>query len=59
NAGDKSDTHNAGFDVDRLKISTITVDEGASVWRIRPRAQGRASWIQKRTSHIKVVLSEL
>ena len=36
----------------------ITVDEGASMWRIRPRAQGRASWIQKRTSHIKVVLSE-
>ncbi len=59
NAEDQNDTHNAGFDVDRLKISTITVDEGASVWRIRPRAQGRASWIQKRTSHIKVVLSEL
>ncbi len=58
NAEDQNDTHSAGFDVDRLKVSTITVDEGPSMWRIRPRAQGRASWVQKRTSHIKVVLSE-
>jgi len=58
NAEDKNDTHNAGFDVDRLKISKITVDEGSSMWRIRARAQGRASWVQKRTSHIKLVLSE-
>jgi len=33
-------------------------DEGSSLWRIRPRAQGRASWIQKRTSNINVVLEE-
>ena len=58
NAEDKNDTHNLGFDVDRLKVSKITVDEGSSMWRIRARAQGRASWVQKRTSHIKVVLSE-
>jgi large subunit ribosomal protein L22 len=58
NAENKNDTENAGFDVDRLKISQIMVDEGPAVWRIRPRAQGRASWIQKRTCHVKVVLSE-
>jgi large subunit ribosomal protein L22 len=58
NAEDRNDTHNAGLDVDRLKISKIWVDEGSSMWRIRARAQGRASWVQKRTSHIKLELSE-
>ena len=58
NAEDQNDTHNAGFDVDRLKVSHITVDEGPSMWRVRARAQGRANWLQKRTSHIRVVLSE-
>jgi large subunit ribosomal protein L22 len=58
NAADKNDTHNTGLDVDRLKISTITVDEGPGMWRIRARAQGRASWVQKRTSHVTVVLTE-
>jgi ribosomal protein L22 len=28
------------------------------MWRIRARAQGRAAWIQRRTSHIEVVLAE-
>jgi large subunit ribosomal protein L22 len=58
NAEDKNNTHNAGIDIDRLVISKIAVDEGAGMWRIRARAQGRASWIQKRTSHISLVLSE-
>jgi len=58
NAEDKNNTHNAGIDIDRLVISKIAVDEGPGNWRIRARAQGRASWIQKRTSHISVVLSE-
>ncbi len=58
NAEIKNDTHSAGLDVDRLTISQIMVDEGPAVWRIRPRAQGRASWIQKRTCHVKIVLSE-
>jgi large subunit ribosomal protein L22 len=58
NAEVKNGEHQAGIDVDALKISKITVDEGASGWRIRPRAQGRASWIQKRTSHVTVVLSQ-
>ncbi len=58
NAEDKNDNQQAGIDVDRLVVSTITVDEGPSMWRIRPRAQGRASWIQKRTSHIRLELDE-
>jgi large subunit ribosomal protein L22 len=58
NAEQKNENHRAGIDVDNLFISTVMVDEGASMWRIRPRAQGRATWIQKRSSHVTVVLSE-
>ena len=50
--------NNNGADVDELRVATIFVDEGPSMWRIRPRAQGRAAWIQKRTASINVVLSE-
>jgi len=58
NAEVKNEREKAGIDVDNLVISTITVDEGASLWRIRPRAQGRANWIQKRTSHVHLELEE-
>jgi len=58
NAEQRNENQHAGIDVDNLFVSTIFVDEGASMWRIRPRAQGRAAWIQKRTSNINVVLSE-
>ena len=58
NAEHKNEQQDSGIDIDNLVVSTITVDEGPSLWRIRPRAQGRATWIQKRTSHITLVLSE-
>ena len=58
NAEARNETDRAGIDVDTLIVSRITVDEGPSMWRIRPRAQGRANWIQKRTSHVTVVLAE-
>ena len=58
NAEDRNNRGKAGIDVDNLVVETILVDQGPSMWRIRPRAQGRASWIQKRTSHVKVVLAE-
>ena len=58
NAQEKNERDKAGIDLDNLYISRITVDEGASIWRIRARAQGRGSWINKRTSHIAVVLEE-
>ena len=46
------------IDVDNLFIKTITVDGGPVYKRTLPRAQGRASLIRKRTSHIKIVLDE-
>jgi large subunit ribosomal protein L22 len=58
NAEHKNNESQASLDVDKLVVKTITVDEGPSMWRIRPRAQGRASWVQKRTSHIHVELDE-
>ena len=58
NAEEKNGNQEAGIDVDRLVVSRITVDEGPSLWRIRPRAQGRATWVQKRTSHVQVELDE-
>ncbi|MFF2650925.1 50S ribosomal protein L22 [Streptomyces sp. NPDC058045] len=44
-------------DVDSLVISEAYVDEGPTLKRFRPRAQGRAYRIRKRTSHITVVVS--
>ena len=58
NAEEKNNRDKAGIDVDRLILGRITVDEGPNLWRIRPRAQGRATWIQRRTSHVTVVLRE-
>lgn len=58
NAEVRNEREKAGIDVDNLVISKITVDEGPSLWRIRPRAQGRANWIQKRTSHVHLELEE-
>jgi ribosomal protein L22 len=42
---------------DEMQISSITVDEGPTLKRYRPRAQGRATPIHKRTSHIAVALT--
>ena len=45
-------------DVDTLYIKEITVDGGPMLKRFSPRAQGRATRILKRTSHITVVVAE-
>ena len=50
--------HNDGADVDELKISTIFVDEGMTMKRIKPRAKGRADRILKRSCHITVKVAE-
>jgi ribosomal protein L22 len=42
---------------DEMKVSSITVDEGPTLKRFRPRAMGRATPIHKRTSHIAVALT--
>ncbi|MEJ2576238.1 MAG: 50S ribosomal protein L22 [Gammaproteobacteria bacterium] len=50
--------NNEGADVDELKVKAVTVDEGPTMKRIRPRAKGRASRILKRTSHITVTVAD-
>ncbi|WP_040225845.1 50S ribosomal protein L22 [Bhargavaea cecembensis] len=50
--------HNYDMDINNLVVSEVFVDEGPTLKRFRPRAQGRASKINKRTSHITVVVSE-
>lgn len=47
------------IDIDRLFVQTIRVDEGPTLKRFRPRAQGRAARIKKRTSHIIIELGEI
>ena len=46
------------MDVDNLIVKTIWVDQGPVLKRFRPRAQGRAFGVRKKTSHINVVLEE-
>lgn len=50
--------HNYDLDVEDLYVSEAFVDEGATLKRFRPRGKGSASPINKRTSHITVVVSE-
>ncbi|MEH6552184.1 MAG: 50S ribosomal protein L22 [Pseudomonadales bacterium] len=50
--------HNEGADIDELRISTIFVDEGMTMKRIKPRAKGRADRILKRSCHITVQVSD-
>lgn len=46
------------LDIDNLYVKTITVDMGPSLGRFLPRAQGRATPIRKRMSHINLTLDE-
>ena len=46
------------FDAEDLYIQAIYADEGPTMKRIQPRAQGRANRILKRTSHITVVVGD-
>ena len=50
--------NNEGADVDELKVSTVFVDEGMTMKRLRPRAKGRADRILKRTCHITVKVAD-
>jgi len=51
-------TNNHAMDSRALVVSEAYVDEGPTMKRIRPRAQGRAYRIRKRSSHITVVVSD-
>jgi large subunit ribosomal protein L22 len=57
NARVKADQTAERFDERELFVAWATVDEGATMKRFRPRAQGRAGRINKRTSHITVVVA--
>lgn len=57
NARVKADKDSQFLDERDLYIAKAFVDEGATLKRFRPRAQGRAFRINKRTSHITVVLA--
>lgn len=46
------------YDLDNLVVSKIFANEGPTLKRIQPRAQGRAFRIRKRTSHVTVELKE-
>lgn len=48
--------NNEGLDPTTLVVATVYADEGPTAKRIRPRAQGRAFRIRKRTSHITVIV---
>jgi large subunit ribosomal protein L22 len=57
NARVKADEASVGFDERELVVTEAYVDEGPTLKRFRPRAQGRAYRIRKRTSHITVVVA--
>lgn len=50
--------NNEGADVDELKVSTIYVDQGLVMKRIKPRAKGRADRVSKQTCHITIKVSD-
>ena len=50
--------NNHNMDVSKLYVAECFVNQGPTLKRIRPRAQGRAYIIRKRTSHITIVLKE-
>jgi large subunit ribosomal protein L22 len=57
NARVKADRASESFDERSLVVRAAFVDEGPTMKRFRPRAQGRAYRINKRTSHITVVVA--
>ncbi len=54
--GNINESEQLDWDVDDLVVSEVFVDEGPTLRRFKPRAMGRATRINKRTSHITLVL---
>lgn len=54
--GNIMESEELDWDIDDLVVARIFADEGPTLRRYKPRAQGRATRINKRTSHITVVL---
>ncbi|MDQ1642852.1 MAG: large subunit ribosomal protein [Actinomycetota bacterium] len=57
NARHRAEQSSQRLDVEDLVVETAYVDEGPTLKRFRPRAQGRAFRVRKRTSHITVVVA--
>ena len=51
--------HNHALDPEELIVAEAFADEGPTIKRYRPRARGRATRINKRTSHVTIVLSDM
>ena len=51
--------NNNNMDVSKLYVAECSVSQGPTLKRIRPRAQGRAFRVNKKTSHITLVLKEM
>ena len=58
NAEQAARASNVGLDVDALYIKHAVINEGPKLKRFMPAAQGRATPIQKRTSHVEIVVAE-
>ena len=58
NAEQKARSTNASLDVDMLFIKKAIINEGPKLKRFMPAAQGRATPIHKRTSHVEIVVAE-
>ena len=59
NSGLTIATESGKMDLDNIVVSRVIADEGPTLKRVQPRAQGRAFRIRKRTSHITLELKEL
>jgi large subunit ribosomal protein L22 len=57
NARQSAERHGERLDVEDLLVAKAFVDEGPTMKRFRPRAQGRAYRVRKRTSHITIVVA--
>jgi large subunit ribosomal protein L22 len=58
NAEQAARATNGALDVDALYIKHAIINEGPKLKRFMPAAQGRATPIQKRTSHVEIVVAE-
>jgi large subunit ribosomal protein L22 len=58
NAEDTARRDGRSLDVDRLYVAHAIVNEGPKLKRFTPAAMGRATPIQKRTSHVEIVVAE-
>jgi large subunit ribosomal protein L22 len=58
NAEHQARLENTGLDVDDLYVKHAVINEGPKLKRFMPAAMGRATPIQKRTSHVEIVVAE-